>query len=326
MIARYRDIAVSIERAKRGTGSIRERLPGVWEIRVVVGFDPVHLRSVQRSFTVHGDEEAAEHRRRELVDDFGISRIALASEASRLTVAELLERFFAAPHLWKPATVVSHRHVIRSLVEDALGRRRLVALTPGDVRAAICRWQSAGQSVSTVSSRWLVLRSALSRAVGEGILRSNPLAGMRGPARPQPRRHHTLDEVRQILRSAEGSVEEATVALAASPHSPALQRHLFDAEQGLLLVRLAADSGARRGELAVLRFGDLDDRVLTIERGVSRGLVGSTKSKRTRRLTLGTTTASLVHAHYSAWIERGFLPEFDWLFAQQPAENRLYDG
>jgi hypothetical protein len=168
-------MAASIDRAKRGTGSIRERLPGVWEIRVVVGFDPVHSRSVQRSFTVHGDNEAAEQRRRELVDDFGISRIAFASEASRLTVAELLERFFAAP--WKPATVALHKRVIRALVEDSLGRRRLVALVPGDVRAAIWRWQSAGQSVSTVSSRWLVIRSALSWAVGEGVLRSNPLAG-----------------------------------------------------------------------------------------------------------------------------------------------------
>jgi integrase len=32
-----------------------------------------------------------------------------------------------------------------------------------------------------------------------------------------------------------------------------------------LLVRLAADSGARHGELAVLRLGDVDGRVLTIE-------------------------------------------------------------
>jgi integrase len=315
MAARYGDMAVSIDRAKRGTGSIRERLPGVWEIRVVVGFDPIHSRIVQRSFTVHGDKEAAEQRRRDLVDAFGISRTAYASEASRLTVAELLERFFAAPHLWKPATVSSHKHVIQALVADSLGRRRLVALVPGDVRAAICRWQSTGQSVSTVSSRWLVLRSALSWAVSEGVLRSNPLAGMRGPSRPQPRRHHTLSEVRQILRSAEDNVEKPTVALAANPQSPGLQRRLFSAEQGLLLVRLAADSGARRGELAVLRFGDLEGRVLTIERGVSRGVLGSTKSKRIRRLTLGSTTASLIHAHHSAWIERGFAPEFDWLFA-----------
>lgn len=172
--------------------------------------------------------------------------------------------------------------------------------------------------MSTVSSRWLVLRSALSWAVSEGVLRSNPLAGMRGPARPEPRRHHTLSEVRQILRSAGDSVEMATHALEANPQLPGLQRRLFGAEQGLLLVRLAADSGARRGELAVLRFGDLEGRVLTIERGVSRGVIGSTKSERSRRLTLGTTTASLVHAHYSAWAERCPSPEHDWLFAPNP--------
>ena len=321
MAGRYRDMAVVLERTKRGTGSIRERTPGVWEIRVVVGFDPVHARSVQRSFTVHGDEEAAEQRRRELVDDFGISRIAFASEASRLSVGELLERFFAAPHLWKPATVSSHSHVIRSLVGDSLARRRLVALTPGDVRAAICRWQAAGLSVSTVSARWLVLRSALSWAVSEGVLRSNPLPGMRGPSRPQPRRHHTLSEVRMLLRWAEGNVEMAIFALAADPKSPGLRRLLFSAEQGLLLVRLAADSGARRGELAVLRFGDLDGRVLTIERGLSRGVLGSTKSSRARRLTLGSTTASLIETHYSAWVERGRSPESDWLFAPSPTRT-----
>jgi hypothetical protein len=29
-----------------------------------------------------------------------------------LNVAELLQRFLAAPHLWKPATYASHRHVV----------------------------------------------------------------------------------------------------------------------------------------------------------------------------------------------------------------------
>jgi hypothetical protein len=45
-------------RASRGSGSLRERSPGVWEVRVVVGFDAVRRRSLQRSFTVRGDEEA----------------------------------------------------------------------------------------------------------------------------------------------------------------------------------------------------------------------------------------------------------------------------
>jgi integrase len=321
MTTTYRDTAVATQRAKRGTGTIRERLPGVWEIRVVVGFDPVHARSVQRSVTVHGDAEFAERRRRELVDDYGASRVAFTTEAARLTVAELMARFFEAPHLWKPATVVSHRPVVRALVGDALGRRRLVTLTPGDVRAAIGRWQADGVSVPTVSSRWLVLRSAVSWAVAERVLRSNPLAGMRGPPRPEPRRHHTIGEVRQLLRTAEGNVLRTAAALAAEPESPGCRRLLFSAEQGLVLVRLAADSGARRGEMAVLRLGDLDRRVLTIERGLSCGVLGSTKSARTRQLTLGSTTTALINDHFSSWALRGQAPQADWLFAPNPTRQ-----
>jgi len=63
MKASCRDDGVEPGRARRGQGSLRQRLPGVWEIRVVVGFDPVGRHSVQRSFTVHGDEDAAERRR-----------------------------------------------------------------------------------------------------------------------------------------------------------------------------------------------------------------------------------------------------------------------
>jgi integrase len=318
MTTSYRDTAVATERAKRGTGSVRERLPGVWEIRVVVGFDPVHECSVQRSFTVRGDAEFAERRRRELVDDYGVSRVAFTTEAAGLTVAELMTRFFEAPHLWKPATVVSHRPVVRALVGDALGRRRLVTLTPGDVRAAICRWQADGVTVPTVSSRWLVLRSAMSWAVGEGVLRSNSLAGMRGPARPEPRRHHTISEVRQLLRTAEGNVTKIAASVERDPESPGWRRLLYSAEQGHLLVRLAADSGARRGELAVLRLGDLDGRVLTIERGLSQGVLGSTKTHRTRRLTLGSTTTALINDHFSSWAQRGPTPAADWLFSPNP--------
>ena len=71
MTASYRDDGEGPSRARRGEGSLRKRLPGVWEVRVVIGFDPVLGRSAQRSFTVHGDEEFAQRRRAELVADSG---------------------------------------------------------------------------------------------------------------------------------------------------------------------------------------------------------------------------------------------------------------
>jgi integrase len=90
-------------------------------------------------------------------------------------------------------------------------------------------------------------------------------------------------------------------AEAAFDGSVSWQKSLHKAEQVRLLVRLAADSGARRGELAAFKFSDLDGRVLTIERGVSGEQIGPTKNKRTRRLTLGRTTVELWRASEQTW-------------------------
>ena len=54
---------------------------------MVVGFDPGNGRSCQRSFSVHGDAGYAQRRRREPVDSWGVSRVAITSEGARLTTA-----------------------------------------------------------------------------------------------------------------------------------------------------------------------------------------------------------------------------------------------
>jgi len=69
------------------------------------------------------------------------------------------------------------------------------------------------------------------------VLRLNLLAGMRGPPRPQPRRHRSLDEVRQLLAVAGDAVASAEDAFRRRPGSAAVSRQLFAAEQLLLLVR-----------------------------------------------------------------------------------------
>jgi len=202
MGASYRDRASATNRSERGTGSLRERSPGVWEVRVVVGFDPARARSIQRSFTVHGDAALPGKARRELVAEYGSIRSDVRRTASVVTVGELLEGYLGSAQLWKPATVASHHHVVSTLAGDPLCRCRLQWLTPAVMRAAICRWRDEGVSVPKVSARWLLLRGAVSWAVAEGLLRLNPLAGMRGPPRPRPRRHHSLDEVRRLLAAA----------------------------------------------------------------------------------------------------------------------------
>jgi integrase len=292
----------------------------VWEGRVVVGFGAARARSIQRSFTVHGDADLAGKARRELVAEYGSTCADMRRAASVVTVGELLEGYLGSAQLWKPATVTSHRHVVSTLLDDPLCRCRLQSLTPAVMRAAICRWRGEGVSVPKVSARWLLLGGAMSWAVAEGLLRLNPLAGMRGPPRPQPWRHHSQDEVRRLLVAAGEAVASAGDAFRRRPGSAACAQRLFAAEQSLLLVRLAADCGARRGELAVLRLSDLDGRVLTIERSLSAGVLGPTKSGRTRRVTLGSGTADMIRRHFQAWAAR-VEPEEDWLFSPSPRRS-----
>ena len=59
---------------------------------MVVANDPVTGRSVQRSFTVHGDAEQVEEHRRNLVECLVVDRSALYCEGALGTLAERLER------------------------------------------------------------------------------------------------------------------------------------------------------------------------------------------------------------------------------------------
>jgi integrase len=146
---------------------------------------------------------------------------------------------------------------------------------------------------------------------------------MRGPRRPEPRKHLSDDEIAALLATAATRVAEARRALRTKPSDGRLIEGLFVAEQTQLLVRLAADTGARRGELAVLRLSDLGGRVLSIERNLSLEVLGPTKSNRNRRLTIGATTAAMIHKHFRTWKRRvgthGVVG--DWIFA--PDHRRL---
>jgi integrase len=237
------------------------------------------------------------------------------------TVGELLDRFIAADHVWRPATRASHTSVVRFLVGDALGAMMVTSLGAASMQARVMAWRAAGASDALVFGRWSVLHSALSWAVRMEVLRTHPLKGMRKPKRPEPRKHLLPGEIAALLRATHDAVVEAQEGFDACPQSRRARHGLFVAEQNRLLVRLVADTGARRGELAVLRLGDLNGRVLTIERNVSIEVLGPTKTSRVRRMTLGATTAAMIREHFEVWEQRLGSDEVvlnDWLFAPTP--------
>ena len=75
------------------TGSLREKRPGVWEIRIAVATDPMTGRSIQRSFTFHGSHEDAAKRCGELADEYATCRARLhAAPFVTPQTAEMMHR------------------------------------------------------------------------------------------------------------------------------------------------------------------------------------------------------------------------------------------
>ena len=139
-----------------GQGSLRERRPGVFEIRIAVGIDPVSGRTVQRSFWFHGAPEDAEERRSELATQFAEYR-AVRRAAPFLTVGELLERWMAAHHDWRPSTW-SSGPVQRQGAHRGPHRWETGGHTSPDVvRVPWPDGRSVGATVSVVSGRFRVL-------------------------------------------------------------------------------------------------------------------------------------------------------------------------
>lgn len=278
--------------APKGSGSIRQRQPGVWEIRIAVGTDPVTGRTLQRSVTFRGSEPDALAYRQDLAEEYAARR-SVTKAAPMLTVGELLGRWLIADQPWKPSTMIGYRSNARFLGADpTLASVRVVSLTPRDVRRAFARWERDGASPAVIGGRFRVLRSATGWAYDERIIDHHPLRNMRGPGRSEPRRPVPDRDVRLLLGAAEARLLEV-VANDHGTSSDGRRRHW--AEQDLLLVRLAADSGARRGELAALRFTDLEGRTLQIRRSVSGDEITLPKSGQPRTLTIGSSTARLWH-------------------------------
>lgn len=254
-----------IARRRRGSGTLRERRPGVFEMRIPVGIDPVTQRTRQASHSVHGTRAEAEAMLDRLV--------AQASQDSSVPgplvrLDKLLAHWIEADHPWKPSTLVGYRSVARFLTADPIGRCRAQQLMPADGRAAMQRCRRAGASDPVVAGRFRTLHAALGWAYSERIIDQHPLRSMRGPARATPRRPLSDDAVLILLATVETAVLEA-IANDTDHRRGALHRHRCELD--LLLARLAADGGARRGELAALRLGDLRGRVLHISRADSAG-------------------------------------------------------
>ena len=284
-------------------------------MRVSLGPHAQSGRTVYRSITVHGELAEAERRRATFAAQAAQLRRARGRPVR--TIGELLGRWLSAEHDWKPSTLRGYRQAVRRLSAGPVAARAPETVTPLVMRAVLHGWTQAGVPRSVQALHLRTLKAALTWAYTENLISSQPLAGVRGPGPPDPKRDVPVEVVRALLGAAAAEVEQASKA----PHGRAGAAGRHRAEQVALLLQLAADTGARRGELSALRIDDLHGRVLHIDRGVSDEVVTTTKTNRTRRVTVGAQTAELWQRTLETWQQRtgdgagSFGP---WVFSADP--------
>ena len=242
-------------------GSMRERQSGVWELRVHLRRDD-RGRVQQLSRTFRGQKRAAQ---REL------NRLVRAVATGQITDPSL-ERWPDGTPAWddptigewgpattindairgwelngwddlSPSTVRRYRSIWRTHILDSIGKKRLVDLGPYKVEQYLRSLKRAGLSEASVHQTRAMLHRAcrLARKWSDNRL-PNPVADTEMP-------DWSLDEQRDEVRAP--SLAEVRRLLAAA--------RAIDARIGAF-VRMVAATGARRGEVAALRWDDIDWR------------------------------------------------------------------
>lgn len=248
---------------------VREKVKGsgVWWVFVSVGR--------RRRSKLVGDKQTAERIARQLRARIAAGQFQLSTAGP--TFRELAEEWLAKHPIvdsLSETTRENHASFVRQHLVPFFGAFPVGQITSELVEDFITAKRSPGGSVrfadralseGALRNGLVILRMILERAVKAGHLRMNPARGLgRFPRHDEER----IDRF---------TARELQVILAAAQH----QDPVFAA-----LVRLWAQTGMRAGEIAALRWGDLDlERgVVVVERSLSRGRIGPTKTRRAREV------------------------------------------
>lgn len=263
-------------------GSMRERRPGVWELRVGTGKDPVTVKYTSRTKSFHGGKREARNELTALVAEVnkGEHRRSMGS------FAYLLERWLEHNEAeLSPTTLREYRRLVKRRIVPELGPTMMAKLTAGDLDGFYLTLRREGLSPASIHQIHAVIRRALAQGVKWGLVTSNVAADASPPTVRVERRVPPSPEVVRRLVAAEKDEEMST------------------------LFRVAIASGARRGELCGLRWIDLDFEEATV---MIRGAVvamseptrKSTKTHAERTVPIDPATVKLLETHREAMEKR----------------------
>ncbi len=267
--------------------TIREKRPGYWEVREFVGRD-ASGRPVQLSRAVRGSKKDA------LAAAAALRVAPTSREGVNVTVARMLDLWVAQHEAtWAPSSLANQESRVRLVKGDQLARSRIVRLTAVEDDQWHERLARRGVGEGSIRNQHTVLRASMTLAARWGWVSGNVVAlATLGRRRARPRGSLSVVEVRRVLDAARLLVGEGEL----EPFAAAA-------------LRVAAVTGARRSELAALRWDDLSGEQLTIDSSISivRSAEGRrmhapelrdgpTKTANHRTVTLDETTAGAIRA------------------------------
>lgn len=187
-------------RRARGDGSVYfDAARGCWVGAVETGRDPDTGRRVRRKVSAPTKTEA-----RELLDELRAEKRRTGTVAKRTTTVEsvMADRLASPPqNVRSPITVRVHADHAERIIA-ALGRVKLVKLTPGQVERFLRKMADDGYARKTIADTRSLLAGAIRRAERDGLVGRNvaALAEMPDGARKHSQAM-TLDQVGKLLGS-----------------------------------------------------------------------------------------------------------------------------
>lgn len=185
-------------KAAPGTGAIRKRNNGLWEVMLYIGRNPKTGKRRYKSFYARRLADAIKKRDEWLREKRRI-------ESGQYTVEEWMQHFFEEYQSeWKPATRDNYQWVLKLITEN-LGYIDIAKVKPQDLERFLAKLKKEGKSQSCISKVRSFMLQAFADAQANSIIDINPAALLRRTRRkkkPQQKEVFTLEEVRRIMREA----------------------------------------------------------------------------------------------------------------------------
>jgi integrase len=273
---------------------IREKQPGVWEVRVHVARDPVTGRLRQVSRTTRKGIADARRIRARLITEVAEGKHG----ADHATLANLLDEWVMhGERLGRsPSTIAGYRGKIDTGIRPALGNVGLDRLTARHLDRWYAELHRQGTSAAMVTQYHRIISAALHQAERWGWVERNVARLAQPPS--VPRKELTVPPPERV---------RALIDEAASSRAP----------ENASVITLAALTGLRRGELCGLRWADVDwqESSITVRRSIWQTPDGwgvkDPKTHQIRRLLLGEHAMSVLAGRWKRFQDACSLMELE---------------